>query len=80
MHTNLITKAVGIVGIHNLAKRCNVTYQAILKWKKAGRLPRTEWTGETAYSRVIEEMTEGEVTAAELLQAFPAHTTETGQS
>lgn len=48
-----ITKAIEVVGLGKLAGVCGVTYQAIRKWERAGRLPRTEWTGETNYARKI---------------------------
>jgi len=64
---NLITKAIEIVGLYDLANTCGLSYQAVKKWEKAGRLPRTEWTGETSYSVKIEKATNGEVTREELL-------------
>lgn len=44
-----------------------LTYQAILKWRTTGMLPRTEWTGESHYARAFEEITGGKVHADELL-------------
>lgn len=70
--TNLITKAIELVGLRPLAEACNVTYQAVMKWEKAGRLPRTEWTGETHHAAAIEAATNGAVTKAELLARFSA--------
>ena len=32
---------------------CGVSRPAIDKWEKKGRLPRTEWTGETTYAEKI---------------------------
>jgi hypothetical protein len=49
-----------------------VSYQAVKKWEKAGRLPRTEWTGETNYSTVIERLTDGKVTRGDLLKFHKA--------
>ena len=66
MSDNLVTKAIELVG-KTLASKLKVTYQAIRKWEKAGRLPRTEWTGETNYSEIIERLTEGKVTKDMLL-------------
>ncbi len=65
---SLITQAVELVGLSRLAKACGVTYPAIRKWQKAGRLPRTEWTGETDYASVIERESEGKIAKAQLLQ------------
>ena len=64
---NLITKAIDIVGLQELADVCERSYQAVKKWEKAGRLPRTEWTGETSYSVKIEKATNGEITREALL-------------
>ena len=50
-----------------LAKHMGLSYQAVQKWQKAGRMPRTEWTGETQYSEQIEVVTGGQVTKATLL-------------
>lgn len=63
-----LSKAIGIVGLAELARGLGVTYQAIRKWEAAGRLPRTEWTGETSYSDRIVAMTEGQVSKDELLR------------
>ena len=67
MHENLLTQAIALVGLARLARELNVSYQAIRKWEKAGRLPRTEWTGETNYGAVIEKLTEGKVKKSALL-------------
>ncbi len=63
---NLITKAIEQVGLGKLAAACGVTYQALRKWEKAGRLPRTDWTGETDYAASIETATCGQVTRQSL--------------
>jgi hypothetical protein len=67
MSDNLITKAISLVGLGVLAKGLGISGQAVRKWEAAGRLPRTEWTGETNYSESIEMLTGGEVTKADLL-------------
>jgi hypothetical protein len=67
MSENLLTQAIALAGLGRLAKELGVSYQAIRKWEKAGRLPRTEWTGETDYASVIERLTEGKVTREALL-------------
>ena len=46
---------------------CGITYQAVLKWIEKGRLPRTEWTGETNYARIIERLTKGKFKRKQLL-------------
>lgn len=45
-----------------------ITPWACNKWLRAGRLPRTEYTGETRYASLLEQAVDGKVTAAELLQ------------
>lgn len=42
-------EAVG--GIGAAAKACRRSYQALNKWRLAGCLPRTEYTGETNYAQ-----------------------------
>lgn len=67
MTENLISKAIKIVGIYKLGKACGISYQAIYRWETKGRLPRTEWTGETNYASRIEEATKGVITRDQLL-------------
>lgn len=68
MNRNLISKAIELAGLHQIAAGCGVTYQAVRKWEAAERLPRTEWTGETNYAEVIEQMTAGLVSKEALLK------------
>lgn len=35
---NAVTRAIDLVGLAELARRCGVTYQAVRKWEK-GRIP-----------------------------------------
>jgi len=63
-----ITKAIKIVGLQDLASGLGVTYQAVRKWEAAGRLPRTEWTGETNYADQIMVLTGGAVSREDLLR------------
>jgi hypothetical protein len=44
-------EAVG--GIGAAAKVCNRSYQALNKWRQVGRLPRTDYTGETRYAELL---------------------------
>jgi len=66
-----LRRAIALIGLSALARHLEVTHQAVRKWDAAGRKPRTEWTGETAYSKRIEAVTEGKVGSAELLAAWP---------
>ena len=53
--TNPVTLAIEHLGLTPLARACGVSYQAVRKWQRQGRFPRTEWTGETDYiGHVIE--------------------------
>ena len=70
MNENLISKSIRLVGAPSLARLLGVTKQAIWKWRNQGRLPRTEWTGETNYAAMIEKATNGAVTRDDLLD-FP---------
>lgn len=47
--TNPVTLAIDHLGLTPLARACGVSYQAVRKWQRLGRFPRTEWTGETDY-------------------------------
>lgn len=63
--------AIDQVGLTQLAKACGVSHQAVRKWQRQGRLPRTEWTGETAYAAAIEQATAGEVKRDVLMAKWP---------
>jgi hypothetical protein len=67
MKTNLITKAIEIIGLNALAAACSVTRQAIRRWEKSGRVPRSDFTHETNYSAIIETETNQEITKLQLL-------------
>lgn len=62
-----MSEAIKIVGMARLSRELDITHQAIRKWLRAGRMPRTEWTGETAYGRRIQELTADVVTHERLL-------------
>ncbi len=77
MSENLISQAIEIVGLRPLAQGLRKpdgtcpTYQAVMKWRKAGHLPRTEWTGETTYAEQIEVLTGRKVKRKALLDMKP---------
>ena len=60
--------AINSVGLVKTSSLLNVSYQVIQRWLHKGMLPRTEFTGETNYSELIEKATGGSVTAKELLE------------
>ncbi|HMZ30659.1 MAG TPA: hypothetical protein PLE66_13465 [Thauera aminoaromatica] len=71
-----LSKAIELVGLQEMARGLGVTYQAIRKWEAAGRLPRTEWTGETEYADRIVELAGGKVNRRRLLERHAAPATE----
>lgn len=71
MKENLISQAIDLVGLCKLARLCGVRHQSVYGWVKAGRLPRSDWTGETDYASCIEIATGGRITRAQLLDLKP---------
>ena len=71
MSTSHLTEAINLVGLQPLARALGVTYQAVKKWEARGRLPRTEWTGETSYAAIIERQTGGLITKEMLVAVTP---------
>lgn len=67
-----IERAIALVGLARLARELGRTHQAIRKWQLLGRLPRTEWTGETHYAKTIARLTDNVVTVEMLLEPWPA--------
>lgn len=67
-----IEQAIQIVGLARLARELQISHQAIRLWQKRRRMPRTEWTGETAYSEQIARLTDEKVTRDMLLAKWPA--------
>ena len=51
-----------------LSAELGVSPQAIRKWLVSGRLPRSEFSGETTYAQKIEAITKGGTKAADLLE------------
>lgn len=62
-----LEEAIELLGLGPLAALLGVSYQAVRKWQRAGRMPRTEWTGETDYAARIETATGRKVTRDRLL-------------
>ncbi|WP_404812627.1 YdaS family helix-turn-helix protein [Acidithiobacillus thiooxidans] len=62
-----ILKAKQILGSYDAVGRvCGVSGKAVMKWVGSGRLPRTEYTGETSYAQAVEHATNGRVTVEDL--------------
>ncbi len=65
-NVGLAVKQLG--GPSAVAIICNVTPQAVRKWVNRGRLPRTEYTGETKHAQRIAGASGGAFTAEWLLE------------
>lgn len=71
MDAHPLDNAITKVGLASLARELAVTPPAIRKWQRAGRLPRTEWTGETNYAAKISALCDGAVTVDALKGPWP---------
>lgn len=58
-------------GVSKLAAALGVQYQSIYGWATRGSLPASEWTGQTRYALDIDRITQGEVSAVDLLRHKP---------
>jgi len=70
--THPLEQAIAKVTLAKLAGGVGKTHQAIRKWQRAGRLPRTEWTGETNYAEKISSLCGGQPTVDQLKAPWPA--------
>ena len=61
--TSLKDVVIACGGVSNISKACKISQRAIYKWLANESLPRTEYTGETHYSQVLERLSNGELTA-----------------
>ena len=68
MSDNYIKQAVKYIGRSKLSKAVGVSQPAIIRWEDNGRLPRTEWTGETNYAEIIVKLSKGKFKKKELLK------------
>jgi predicted DNA-binding transcriptional regulator AlpA len=65
---NALQKSIDEIGCYKVAALVGLRGPSIYKWRENGRLPRTEWTGETNYAAAIVTAMEGRVTREDLLQ------------
>lgn len=66
---SLLEKAVQQVGgVPACARICNISAPAVRKWLSRGRLPRTEYTGETHHAERMAAASNGAFTAEWLLE------------
>ncbi len=56
-------------GVQEVAKKCGVSKRAVYKWLSSGRLPRTDYSGETAYAEIIAKHAGCKFTGEQLLHA-----------
>ena len=68
--TTPLQAAIDQIGLTAVARTCGVSHQAVRKWQRQGRMPRTEWTGETAYAAAIEAATGGQLTKLQILSVW----------
>jgi hypothetical protein len=62
-----VASAINHIGLTKLANRCGVYASATQKWRDQGHLPSTDLFEKTNYAEIIEQMTEGKLTAEKLL-------------
>ena len=77
------TAIVAVGGVSKAARLCGVSSRAINKWVAAGKLPRTDFTGETQHAVNLARGADGQFTADSLIQASAAayrHTTDDSNS
>lgn len=48
-----LSSVISFVGIREISVACDVSYHAVYRWVQRGRLPRTDYTGETDYAKKI---------------------------
>ena len=66
---NAVLRAFRILSIRQIADACGVSHTTAHMWKKRGRLPRTEATGETNYAAAISALTRRRVSVKALREA-----------
>ena len=67
-----IEEAVAEYGARFIAEACGVTRQAVERWVASGRMPWTDFIGQTNYAAGIEAATGGRVRKSALLQRMSA--------
>lgn len=63
---NHISRVIEIAGLSQTAEAVGVSYQAVRKWEANGRLPRTDFTGETNYAEKMAALVGDQVTVEQL--------------
>nr|WP_226375736.1 helix-turn-helix domain-containing protein [Pantoea stewartii] len=60
--------AIKALGVNKTAIACRVSTRAVYKWLQRGALPKTEFYGKTNYAEIIEKLTKGKYSAAQLME------------
>ena len=68
-----IKKAIKIIGLIELGRKLNTSYQTISLWAERDSIPDREYSGKTLYSAAIEFHTDGKVTIEDILGTVPEH-------
>lgn len=68
MAASSLSEIIKQIRVPVVAKACGRTPRAIYKWIGSGSLPRTDYTGETKYAEKIASASEGQYTAAQILE------------
>jgi hypothetical protein len=65
---NTIVRVKAILGSYAaIARICQVSSVAVFNWKRRGRFPRTDYTGETKYAETIHQAINGVIPLSLLL-------------
>ena len=62
-----VASAIDHIGLSRLAARFGFYPSAVQKWRDEKRLPQTELSGLTNYAKAIEELSEGQYKAKDLI-------------
>jgi len=66
MSKNYITEVIKVAGLRPVARACGKTYQAVRKWEARGRLPWSDYVGETRYAEILSDLVDGQITVEQL--------------
>lgn len=73
---NYVSEAITYVGIHPLARACDVSPSAVHRWKVRRRLPDKGITGQLPYAKKIEVLSKRKYTAKRIREASLAVATQ----
>ncbi|OOR85879.1 hypothetical protein B0181_11850 [Moraxella caviae] len=73
MSKNIISEVINhFGGRKKVADIFGLTYVSVAKWEKKGRLPYTDYIGETQYAATLARLSNGAFTQEQLLQKTPS--------